>query len=72
MPLDPILAADSVVFATPIWWNNHSSLLQRAIEYLDDVNDQDLAAAGVTVNGTIHPTARSSFAAKVLTVPAYR
>jgi multimeric flavodoxin WrbA len=34
-----ILAADIVIFATPIWWNNHSSELQRVIERLDEVFD---------------------------------
>lgn len=35
-----LLAADIVVFATPIWWNNHSSLIQRVIERMDDMTDR--------------------------------
>ena len=34
-----ILKAEILIFATPIWWNNHSSELQRCIERLDEVFD---------------------------------
>lgn len=34
-----ILDAKILLFATPIWWNNHSSELQRCIERLDEVYD---------------------------------
>ncbi|RZJ66293.1 MAG: flavodoxin family protein [Flavobacterium sp.] len=34
-----ILDADIILFATPIWWNSHSSELQRIIERLDEVYD---------------------------------
>lgn len=37
--LDRIMAADLLIFATPIWWSNQSSLLQRAIERLDELHD---------------------------------
>lgn len=33
-------AADIVVFATPIWWGNMSSLMQRVVERMDQVNDE--------------------------------
>ena len=33
-------AADIIVFATPIWWGNHSSLMQRAIERLDELHNE--------------------------------
>jgi len=36
---DKIIDADVLIFATPIWWNNHSSELQRVIERLDEVFD---------------------------------
>ena len=36
---DKILESDLVIFATPVWWNNHSSLMQRAIERLDELHD---------------------------------
>ncbi|WAC13517.1 flavodoxin family protein [Dyadobacter pollutisoli] len=35
-----IQAADIMIFATPIWWSNHSSETQKAIERLDEINDQ--------------------------------
>src|SRR5712671_7815627 len=38
--LEKVLAADVIVFATPIWWGNHSSLTQRAIERLDELHDE--------------------------------
>lgn len=38
--LKRILAADILIFATPIWWNNISSLMQRVIERLDELHDQ--------------------------------
>jgi multimeric flavodoxin WrbA len=34
-----ILQADILIFATPIWWNNHSSELQRCMERLIDIYD---------------------------------
>ncbi|MCO6149429.1 flavodoxin family protein [Flavobacterium sp. NRK1] len=36
---EKIRAADILIFATPIWWNNHSSEIQRVIERLDEVFD---------------------------------
>ena len=41
--LEKILAARILLFATPIWWDNHSSEIQRVIERLDEVHDQILA-----------------------------
>ncbi|HEV7836819.1 MAG TPA: flavodoxin family protein [Gemmatimonadaceae bacterium] len=38
--LKKILAADIIVFATPIWWGNQSSLMQRAIERLDELHNE--------------------------------
>jgi multimeric flavodoxin WrbA len=38
--LNKILAADVIVFATPIWWGNQSSLMQRAIERLDELHTE--------------------------------
>lgn len=34
-----IIAADILILATPIWWNNYSSEIQRVIERLDEVHD---------------------------------
>ena len=38
--LEKILAADIIVFATPIWWGIQSSLMQRAIERLDELHNE--------------------------------
>jgi len=48
-----MLKADIVIFATPIWWGIQSSLTQRAIERLDELNDELLE------------TGKSEFANKV-------
>ena len=34
--LKRLLLADIIIFATPIWWNNQSSLIQKVIERLDE------------------------------------
>jgi multimeric flavodoxin WrbA len=38
--LKKILASDIIVMATPIWWGNYSSLMQRVIERLDELHDE--------------------------------
>lgn len=38
--LPKIIEADIVIFATPIWWGGHSSLMQRVIERMDALNDE--------------------------------
>ena len=38
--LKKVLDADIVVFATPVWWGIQSSLMQRAIERLDELHDE--------------------------------
>lgn len=35
-----IKEADIIVFATPVWWGNHSSQMQMVIERLDEVHDE--------------------------------
>jgi multimeric flavodoxin WrbA len=40
--LKQILEADILIFATPIWWNNQSSEMQRVIERLDELHDEIL------------------------------
>jgi multimeric flavodoxin WrbA len=58
--LQKILAAEIVIFATPIWWNNMSSLMQRVVERLDELHDQIMAGkssglenkkAGIVITG---------------------
>lgn len=43
--LKKIFAADIVILATPIWWGSHSSIIQRVIERMDELNDE-IAATG--------------------------
>lgn len=38
--LERLLSADIVIFATPVWWNNMSSLMQRVVERLDELHDR--------------------------------
>ena len=38
--LKKVLGADIIVFATPIWWGNQSSLMQRVIERLDELHTE--------------------------------
>lgn len=38
--LKKVLAADILIFATPIWWGMYSSLIQRVIERMDALNDE--------------------------------
>ena len=38
--LSKIIASDIIIFATPIWWGNMSSEMQRVIERLDNVHDE--------------------------------
>ena len=58
--LKQILDSQIIFFATPIWWDKLSSLMQRVIERLDDLHDHILdcepsgmegKAAGVVVTG---------------------
>lgn len=37
---EKIMAADLVIFATPVWWGIQSSLIQRVIERLDEIHDE--------------------------------
>lgn len=51
--LTTILAADIVVMATPIWWDGHSSLIQRVIERLDEIHDEILAGLPSRLDGKV-------------------
>jgi len=50
---EKILAANIILFATPIWWNSHSSELQRCIERLDEVYDIILSGKDSPLDGKI-------------------
>jgi multimeric flavodoxin WrbA len=58
--LEQVLESDIIVFATPIWWGNHSSLMQRVIERLDELHDElletgksrlDKKVGGIVITG---------------------
>lgn len=58
--LDRVLQSDILIVATPIWWNNQSSLIQRVIERLDALHDTIMAgepsplqgkAGGIVITG---------------------
>lgn len=81
-----IVEADILFFATPIWWNNHSSEIQRVIERLDEVFDiinegkdspLDGKLGGVIItgdsDGVEHITGNIAnfFCSIGITVPAY-
>ena len=83
---DKIIAADIILFATPIWWNNHSSELQKCIERLDEVYDiinsgedspLDGKLGGVIItgdsDGVEHVTGNIAnfFSCLGVTIPAY-
>jgi multimeric flavodoxin WrbA len=50
---EKIVNAKILLFATPIWWNNHSSELQRCVERLDEVYDKILADEKSPLEGKI-------------------
>jgi multimeric flavodoxin WrbA len=51
--LKKILAAEIIIFATPIWWGNQSSLMQRAIERLDELHDELLETGKSRLNNKV-------------------
>ena len=51
--LAKLLDSDIVLFATPIWWDHHSSLIQRVIERLDELHDQIMAGKGSPLEGKV-------------------
>ncbi len=51
--LKKIIEADIIIFATPIWWDNHSSLMQRVIERLDEIHDEILSGRKSRLEGKV-------------------
>lgn len=51
--LKKILAADIIIFATPIWWGIQSSLMQRAIERLDELHNELLETGKSRLNNKV-------------------
>jgi multimeric flavodoxin WrbA len=51
--LRKVLDSEIVVVATPIWWNQPSSLIQRVVERLDELHDRVLAGEGSPLDGKV-------------------
>ncbi|MBC7900615.1 MAG: NAD(P)H-dependent oxidoreductase [Saprospiraceae bacterium] len=51
--LENILAANIVIFATPVWWGGHSSEMQKVIERLDEIHDEILAGKKSQLEGKV-------------------
>lgn len=59
--VEEIKKADVIIFATPIWWGNRSSLMQRVIERMDAFDEEVIAGgravllnkvAGIVITGS--------------------
>jgi len=50
---EKILAAEIIIFATPIWWGIQSSLMQRVIERLDEVHNELLETGKSRLNNKV-------------------
>ena len=51
--LEKILDASIVIFATPVWWGNQSSEMQRVIERLDEQHDEILEGKKSRLDGKV-------------------
>lgn len=51
--LNKIIEADMILFATPIWWSNHSSEIQRIVERLDHLHDNILEGKPSGLEGKV-------------------
>ena len=51
--LEKILDASIVIFATPVWWGNQSSEMQRVVERLDELHDEILEGKTSRLDGKV-------------------
>ena len=51
--LEKVLRSEIVILATPVWWGNQSSLIQRVIERLDELHDKVLAGEPSPLEGKV-------------------
>jgi multimeric flavodoxin WrbA len=51
--LEKVLGSEIVILATPIWWGNQSSEIQRVIERLDELHDKVLAGEPSPLEGKV-------------------
>jgi multimeric flavodoxin WrbA len=45
--------SDIILFATPIWWNVHSSEMQKVVERLDNIHDEILQGKPSRLDGKV-------------------
>lgn len=48
-----VLDSEVVILATPVWWGNQSSEIQRVIERLDELHDEVLAGKPSRLEGKV-------------------
>src|ERR1700761_4980281 len=48
-----LIASDIILFATPIWWNSHSSEMQKVVERLDNIHDEILEGKPSKLNNKV-------------------
>jgi multimeric flavodoxin WrbA len=51
--LEKVVASEIVILATPVWWGNQSSEIQRVIERLDELHDKILAGEPSPLEGKV-------------------
>jgi multimeric flavodoxin WrbA len=51
--LEKVLGSEIVILATPVWWGNQSSEIQRVIERLDELHDKVLAGEPSPLEGKV-------------------
>jgi multimeric flavodoxin WrbA len=51
--LEKVLDSEIVILATPIWWSNQSSLIQRVVERLDELHDKVLKGEPSLLEGKV-------------------
>ncbi|MDQ3022433.1 MAG: NAD(P)H-dependent oxidoreductase [Bacteroidota bacterium] len=51
--LEQLFKADIIIFATPIWWNNQSSEIQKVIERLDEIHDEIMKGKKSKLEGKV-------------------
>ena len=51
--LPKVLGTEILILATPVWWGNQSSLIQRVVERLDELHDKLLAGEPSPLDGKV-------------------
>lgn len=51
--LEKVLDSEIVILATPVWWGNQSSLIQRVVERLDELHDEVMSGKPSRLEGKV-------------------